>query len=57
MARIYDVSTLNPNGTPEDETRCVKEVWGPGWHSNQCRRKRGFGKDGLYCKQHAKTHI
>ena len=32
--------------------RCVYMVWG--WHSHQCSRKRGYGKDGRYCKQHAK---
>lgn len=46
----------------EDPTRCVEEVFTNafgGWsrfHAFQCSRKRGFGKDGLYCKQHAKRH-
>ena len=46
---------------PEDPERCIAKVWdgnndiecsvhGP----HQCTRKRGFGKDNLYCKQHAK---
>jgi len=55
--RVYDQSALNPKGTPEDETRCIEEVWTyEGWHSHQCNRKRGHGPDGLYCKQHAKKH-
>jgi hypothetical protein len=41
----------------EDTSRCVQSV--PtcnGWHEKQCSRKRGYGKDGLYCKQHAKRY-
>jgi hypothetical protein len=39
----------------EDPDCCVANVsdntpW-PNYH--QCRRKRGYGKDGLLCKQHA----
>jgi hypothetical protein len=40
----------------EDTTRCIEEV---GWNDfipYQCQRKRGYGKDGLYCKQHAKIN-
>ena len=46
----------NPKGYPEDKSLCVQEVWAPGRgiHCYQCRRKRGHGPDGLYCKQHAK---
>ena len=46
----------NPNGTPEDITRCIEEVWpqSHGWIPYQCHRKRGYGPGGLYCKQHAK---
>ena len=52
--RLYNKSLLNPEGTPEDETRCIKEVSDEnGWHSFQCSRKRGYGRKGLYCKQHA----
>ena len=55
--RVYDKSGVNPKGIPEDKTRCIAEVtaWS-GWHSYQCQRKRGYGQDGLYCKQHAKRH-
>ena len=41
--------------TPENPKRCIKEVYGT-WLSYQCTRKRGYGKDGLYCKQHAKRY-
>ena len=54
--RIYHKWAGNPRGTPEDETRCVREVWekGRAIRSYQCLRKRGYGPNGLYCKQHAK---
>ena len=29
------------------------DVWAEPY---QCSRKRGHGRDGLYCKQHAKRH-
>jgi len=42
------------NKVPEDKTRCIKSIHGgerwPSFH--QCRRKRGYGPDGLYCKIH-----
>jgi len=38
----------------EDPERCIAEVWyDRGFMTLQCKRKRGYGKDGLYCKQHA----
>ena len=27
-----------------------------GYHSHKCNRKSGYGKDGNYCKQHAKKY-
>ncbi len=46
------------NVRDEDLNHCVANVWpvpydysGP----HQCNRKRGFGKDRLLCKQHAKV--
>ena len=53
--RIYDKWAGNPKGEKEDLTCCIAEVhdW-TGWHLLQCSRKRGYGPDGLYCKQHAK---
>lgn len=37
-----------------DYARCADEV-PVGWFSRQCSRKRGYGPDGAYCKQHAKS--
>jgi hypothetical protein len=50
--RIYGKWSGCPNGISEDTTRCVQKLWGS-YVSYQCSRKRGFGPDGLYCKQHA----
>ncbi len=47
------------HNTPEDTTRCIKEIWnfsGP-IDYRQCSRKRGYGKEGLYCKQHGKIVV
>ena len=54
--RIYGAWAGNEKGTPEDMSRCIKEVT-PNWGfmiPQQCQRKRGYGPNGLYCKQHAK---
>jgi hypothetical protein len=40
----------------EDPTRCWDSVRGCTGDFYQCSRKRGHGKDGLYCKQHAKAN-
>jgi len=57
MERRYGEWAGNPKGTAEDITRCIWEVWpNDTYIPHQCRRKRGYGKDGLYCKQHAKKH-
>jgi hypothetical protein len=52
--RSYAVWSGSPKGTPEDITRCVESVYdgGRSMIPHQCYRKRGFGTDGLYCKQH-----
>lgn len=44
----------NPRGNAEDITRCIREVWpsSGSFISRQCLKKRGHGRDGLYCKQH-----
>lgn len=42
------------NEKPEDKTRCAVCIF-PGIRKgspHQCRRPRGYGPDGLYCKQH-----
>lgn len=55
MRRIYDQWAGNHKGTPEDETKCISKVAGDtGWRIIQCSRKRGYGLNGEYCKQHAK---
>lgn len=58
MVKLYRYGQWagNPMGQREDPVRCIKEVWPQDGRSipYQCLRKRGHGKDGLYCKQHAK---
>jgi hypothetical protein len=53
--RVYNKDGMNPKGDPEDPARCIEEVlnWNK-WHMIQCSRKRGYGPNGEYCKQHAK---
>ena len=51
--RFYGQWAGNPAGTPEDPRRCIEKINDPNeWYSHQCKRKRGHGPDGLYCKQH-----
>ena len=55
--RRYNRWGGNPKGTPEDQLLCIVQVHDrqTRWPSfSQCRRKRGHGPGGLYCKQHAK---
>lgn len=53
--RRYGQWAGNPNGIAEDDTRCREEVWPrDGWMPYQCRRKRGHGPKGEFCKQHAR---
>lgn len=54
--RRYGRWAGNPEGLPEIKTDCIESVNPSGFIPQQCSRKRGFGKDGLYCKQHAKRH-
>jgi hypothetical protein len=54
-ARRYAVRPENPEGVPEDPTRCREEVWAArGFTTHQCTRPRGFGLDLAYCSIHAK---
>lgn len=41
-----------------DPLLCDHKVWS-GWqfHHHQCARKRGHGKDGRFCWQHAKEKV
>lgn len=58
--RRYGKCAENLTGTAEDPDLCISEVWPQkpwGWHGYQCRRKRGYGPNGLYCKQHGALTI
>lgn len=51
--KIYGI---NYNKCKPDFERCCAEVASSlGWNWNQCSRKRGYGTDEAYCKQHAKN--
>ena len=52
MTRRYDKGAIG-QGLPENPDRCVAMVY-RGYSIGQCRNKRGFGPDKLYCHQHAK---
>lgn len=52
--RRYGVCSYR-KGNLEDLTRCVMSVSdSKGWHSYQCKFKRGHGPDNKFCKRHAK---
>ena len=55
--RIYGRWNWEPTKrhTREDTTRCVVEVASSGAFGTfrQCLKKRGYGKGGLFCAQHA----
>lgn len=38
-----------------EEGRCIEKV-SDGYLRHRCRKKAGLGRDGLYCKTHAKKH-
>lgn len=49
----YGAWAGNPQGRAPDLTRCCETVHRQGdWISTQCNRKRGYGPDKAYCKQH-----
>jgi hypothetical protein len=50
----YGVWAGNPTGRPYDAERCAFEVFPSIGVQYQCCRLRGHGRDGLFCKQHAK---
>ena len=56
--RIYNQWAGNPKGIRENLANCIAVVSyeGRSCLTHQCDRKRGYGKDDLYCKQHAKKH-
>ena len=51
--RRYNFWAGNPNGTKEDLTRCIAEVWDGRGLFYQCSNNRGKGPDSLYCGTHA----
>ena len=51
--RTYGQWAGNPKGNKENTERCVVEIYNK-FYGFQCQRKRGHGKNGLLCKQHAK---
>lgn len=57
QTRVYGKVAGN-SGELEDPAKCIEEVWPANEHfgliGRQCRRKRGHGPGGLYCKHHAK---
>ena len=55
MTRVYGRWAGNPRGHMENTENCIVEISDTdGWHRHQCYRRRVHGKDGLYCKQHAR---
>jgi hypothetical protein len=55
--RVYGRWAGNPKGHPENITKCIESVMRSGRMIGcQCSRKRGFGPDGLYCRQHSKRY-
>jgi hypothetical protein len=52
--RWYGKWAGEPKGTPEDTTRCIVSIVDEKTKlTKQCGRKRGYGPNGLFCKQHA----
>lgn len=55
--RVYGQWAGDIAGVKEDKRRCIKAIYiRMAFYNHQCSRKRGYGKDGLYCRQHAKDH-
>ena len=53
--RLRELSGLISRAlTAGQPARCVEEVFPPIGMAYQCLRKRGQGRHGAYCKQHAK---
>ena len=50
--KSYGAWAGNRAGRKPDFTRCCESVSADSWHFRQCSRKRGYGPDGAYCKQH-----
>ena len=46
----------NPRGSKPDYDRCCEVVSDGVGLTKQCSRKRGYGPDNAYCKQHSKFY-
>jgi len=54
LKRRYGKWAGNEKGKAENPINCVYEIFSArNCIGYQCHRKRGYGPDGLYCKQHA----
>lgn len=51
---MYGKWTGDLKGRKEDLEKCVVEISNDFISGYQCSRKRGYGKGGLFCKQHSK---
>ncbi len=52
--RRYNKHYDQPGGVPEIAGRCIAEVNHSALANIQCARKRGHGREGLFCRQHAR---
>lgn len=50
--RRYAKTAANPDGVPEDTSRCIASVE-RFFCRAQCTRRRGHGRGDLFCSQHA----
>lgn len=57
--RRYGQWAGDKKGHAEDVTRCVEACYSSSHHAGyvtyQCRRKRGYGPNGEFCSQHARS--
>lgn len=53
--KTYGQWSGKPSGYKPDYTRCAAETY-DNFRFHQCSRKRGYGKEESYCKQHAKKN-
>ena len=53
--RRYGRWAGDPKGVLEDPENCIEAIYPPyeNLAGRQCSRKRGYGREGLYCRQHA----
>lgn len=52
----YGVTPATPFGMAPDFNKCAEEVSDYYTGVHQCKRRRGHGPDGAYCKKHAEVH-